>query len=51
MVSLRDRWKSGRKETPYTELGLRTQVAPQARQVQKQKDKPWGAVRLGDASL
>lgn len=37
--------ENGRKETPYTETGLKTQVAPEARQVQQ------GAERLEDSSL
>lgn len=38
--------ENGRKETPYTELGLGTQVAPEARQVQRGGRQAVGAANL-----
>lgn len=40
--------ENGRKETPYIELGLRTQEAPQAMQVQR---GAVGSANLEDSSL
>lgn len=33
---------NGRRTTPYTELGRRTPVSPEARQVQRGFDRPRG---------